>query len=200
MTADLVTLVAEPWDDWGSYSGPPEAALVYPPPVGTVITIDGPPNVWKMRVFAERLDAALPGVEVVSAPASALPDALHVTVVKTDTLDFGWVGSTEWSYAAEKADAAYPTDVRISLSTKIADASARVKRYVAAHEFMHVLGFRHHGGSGLVGIDPSSYYATSPLPGPGEWAALHACFGGPPEPAPTLPLPRPACQDAVVCR
>ena len=101
---------------------------------------------------------------------------------------------------ATSTETAEELPLRATVRTTAPDASARVKRYVAAHEFMHVLGFRHHGGSGLVGIDPPSYYATSPLPGPGEWAALHAYFGGPPEPAPTLPLPRPACQDAVVCR
>ncbi len=159
------------------YDVPASQALTWPLPLGTTVVLDGPSNTWRMRGFAEELDAALPGVRFVYNPARKkerkLDDTFVVTVVKTERPGGGFAGLTEWEPLAPGGG--YPGGATITLNTYFEDSPRATRRQVAAHELMHVLGFRHHSGEGVVGALPP--LTREPSPSDEEWAALHAYYG-----------------------
>ena len=160
-------------DGGGTYDVPATQALTWPLPLGTTVVIDGPSNTWRMRDFAEDVDAALPGVNVVSGSATEHPGAFVVTVEKAHRRSGAFAGFTKWR--AMGAGEAYPAGATITLNTYFRETPRSTRRQVAAHEFMHVLGFRHHGGAGVTGAEPP--LTLDPAPSAEEWAALHAYYG-----------------------
>jgi hypothetical protein len=159
------------------YDVPATQALTWPLPLGTTVVIDGPSHTWRMRGFAEELDAALPGVRFVYGAAEKkekrLDDTFVVTVVKADRPGGAFAGLTEWEPIAPRSS--YPDGATITLNTYFEDSPRATRRQVAAHELMHVLGFRHHAGEGVVGALPP--LTRAPSPSAEEWAALHAYYG-----------------------
>lgn len=160
-------------DGGGAYDVPAAQALTWPLPLGTTVAIDGPPLVWQMRDFAEDMDAALPGVNVVSGSAAEHPGAFVVTVEKTHRRSGAYAGFTKWRTMAPGE--AYPSGATITLNTYYRESPRTTRRQVAAHEFMHVLGFRHHAGEGITGVQP--VLRLDPSPSAEEWLALHAYYG-----------------------
>ena len=160
-------------DGGGAYDVPATQALTWPLPAGTTVVIDGPGNVWRMRDFAEDVDAALPGVTVVSGSAAEHPGAFVVTVEKEHRRSGTFAGFTKWRTMGPGE--AYPTGATITLNTIFRESPRSTRRQVAAHEFMHVLGFRHHAGDGVTGAQPP--LTLDPAPSPDEWTALHAYYG-----------------------
>ena len=159
-------------DGGGAYDVPTAQALTWPLPLGTAVVIDGPANVWQLRTFAEEVDAELPGLEVVTGSAAAHPGAFVVTVVKAYRPDADFAGFTDWQSTSA---AAYPTGATVTLNTYYRGSPRQTRRQVAAHELMHVLGFRHHAGEGIAGAEPP--LTLDPAPSVEEWAALHAHYG-----------------------
>ena len=171
----LAATPAEATGGGSPYDVPTIQALTWPLPLGTTVVIDGPSNTWRMRGFAEELDAALPGVEFAfgSAKKGKHQDAFVVTVVKDDREGSGFAGLTQWEPIAPRDT--YPAGATITLNTYFQESPRSTRRQVAAHELMHVLGFRHHAGEGVVGADPA--LTREPSPSADEWAALHAYYG-----------------------
>ncbi len=160
-------------DGGGAYAGAAAQALTWPLPLGTTVVIEGPANTWQLRGFAESVDAALPGVDVVSGSAADHPGAFVVTVEKEHRRSGAFAGFTRWRPIPPGAS--YPDGATITLNTLYRDTPRSTRRQVAAHEFMHVLGFRHHGGEGVAGAQPP--LTLDPAPSAEEWAALHAYYG-----------------------
>lgn len=148
------------------YTG--EAGICWPIPEDRrVIVIDGPSNVWNLRVFADRLDRYLTRMHVRSGRCDfRTPGVFCIRVVKTYQPLVGWAGYTDWELDR--------SGVTIKLNTRI--RGARWKRPVAAHEFMHALGFDHHGEStGLVSRRVTPTF--TPDPSITEWGSLYQYYG-----------------------
>lgn len=157
----------------GAYTAPAVDALCWPLPVGAVVAVQGERRVWKLRGFAQRVGARLPGLDVRSvASCDQLPSAVCVTVVKERRRDVGWIGLTTWDLHPTTRSIVGAT---ITLNAVFRTSPPATKRNVAAHEFMHVLGFDHHTGPGVIGTDP--VLNGVPEPSTEEWALLHRWYG-----------------------
>lgn len=155
------------------YTGRGSASLCWPITPGRPIIIEGPPHVWQMRTYAKRLDTALPGLDVRTGSCTTVPGSFCLRVVKANKGQT-YQGFMEFARSANP-DGTWRVDGgTITLNTTYQRQSPATKRAVAAHEFMHALGFRHHGESGAVGRFVRS---LAPAPSAGEWAALHAWYG-----------------------
>ena len=154
---------------------PASQALAWPLPLGTTVVIDGPASMWRMRGFAEEVDAALPGVDIAYGAAKKKQHrrAFVVTLVTEHRPRVGYAGFTEWGPVTPQTS--YPAGATITLNTYFRDSPRTTRRQVAAHELMHVLGFRHHAGEGITGVEPP--LTLDPEPSAEEWAALHAYYG-----------------------
>lgn len=155
------------------YTGRAAASLCWPIPAGTPVVIDGPPYLWRLRVFAEQLDSALQGLDVRSAPCGDIPGGFCLRVVKLDR-GSTYQGLMQWRRVTHPDGTVSVPGGTITLNTWYRGHRAGLKRAVAAHEFMHALGFRHHGEPGAVGRFRRS---LTPTPSSGEWAALQAWYG-----------------------
>jgi hypothetical protein len=171
----LVPAPAEATGGGLAFDVPTSQALAWPLPLGTTVGIDGPSSMWRMRGFAEEVDAALPGVDIVYGPArrKANRSSFVVTLVTEHRPRSGYAGYTEWEPMAPQDT--YPAGATITLNTYFRDSPRTTRRQVAAHELMHVLGFRHHAGEGITGVEPP--LTLDPEPSAEEWTALHGYYG-----------------------
>jgi hypothetical protein len=112
-------------------------------------------------------------VNVVSGAAADHPGAFVVTVDKQHRRGGGFAGFTKWRAMAPGE--VYPSGATITLNTYYRETPRTTRRQVAAHEFMHVLGFRHHAGEGITGTQPP--LTLDPEPSAEEWAALRGHYG-----------------------
>jgi hypothetical protein len=171
-------LAAAPADATGgglAFDVPTSQALTWPLPLGTTVVIEGPSSMWRLRGFAEEVDVALPGVNIVygSARKKASRRTFVVSLVTEHRPRSSYAGYTEWEPPGPRGT--YPTGATITLNTYFRDSPRTTRRQVAAHELMHVLGFRHHAGEGITGVEPP--LTLDPQPSAEEWAALHAYYG-----------------------
>lgn len=158
--------------DPAGYSGPAVAALCWPLARGSVVAIQGPRRAWGLRSFARRATRDLAGVTVRSVTSCAeAPGAVCVTIVKQRRDDVPWAGHTDWN----TTPSGRIVGATVQLNKTYRTAGKRTKRQVAAHEFMHVLGFKHHDGPGLVSLRPG--LELHPTPSADERAALGEWYG-----------------------
>jgi hypothetical protein len=159
------------------YQGRAEASLCYPVAKGRIVVIEATNGgIWKMKVFAEQLDAALPGLDVRSAMCYDFPGAFCLRVSKVYEPSSGWVGIMEWDTTGSNGEEIVVHGGTIRLNMYYKGGGRTLRQSTAAHEFMHALGFKHHGANGGV-IGP---YVGALTPIPTEWQALLAYYGGTP--------------------
>ncbi len=168
---------AEPMMTDHSPVGPADGALCWPQAPGTTFVIEGPAMMWRLRQVAREVDAKVDGVQFVTDPAARCVDypgtfCLRVGLERHTT---GWAADKGgwFNFANGTTSAPFSaTEGYIVLNTyAVQGYGLDTRKFVAAHELGHALGFEHHTDIGIMG------QKTYPTFSPKEYRVLRGHYG-----------------------